>query len=64
MQEKQLDQKYKVNFKTHNAQPSLQTSPIRILPNISQSDGKQIMKFGQLIEYYKRNMFPQKLLGK
>ena len=39
-------------------QPSLQTIPILILPNISQSKGKQTMKFGQLIiENNKRNVF-------
>ena len=31
-------------------QPGLQTIAIQILPNISQSNGKQTMKFGQLIE--------------
>ena len=39
------------------SQPGLQTIVIDILPNISQSKGYQIMKFGQLIEYNKRNMF-------
>ena len=33
---------------------------IHILPNISQSKGNQTMKFGQLIEYNKRNIFLQK----
>ena len=33
------------------SQPGLQTIVIHILPNISQSKGKQTMKFGQLIEY-------------
>ena len=31
-----------------------------ILPNISQSKGNQAMKFGQLIEYNKGNIFLQK----
>ena len=31
-----------------------------ILPNFSRSKGNQTMKFGQLIEYNKRNLFPQK----
>ena len=31
--------------------------PIHILFNISQSKGNHIMKFGQLIEYNKRNIF-------
>ena len=33
---------------------------IHILPNISRSKGNQTMKFGQLIEYNKRNIFLQK----
>ena len=43
------------------AQPGLQTIAIHILPNISQSNGNQTMKFGQLIESSKRNIFLQKL---
>ena len=39
------------------SQPGLQTISIHILPNISQSKGNQTMKFGQLIEYNKRNNF-------
>ena len=46
------------------SQPGLQTIPIHILPNISQSKGNQTMKFGQLIEYNKRNIFLQKLCRK
>ena len=46
------------------SQPSLQTIAIHILPNISQSKGNQTMKFGQLIEYNKRNIFLQKLCRK
>ena len=45
------------------SQPDLQTIAIHILPNISQSKGNQMMKFGQLIEY-KKNIFLQKLCGK
>ena len=41
------------------SQPGLQTVAIHILPNISQSKGNQTMKFGQLIEYKKRNIFLQ-----
>ena len=37
---------------------------IHILPNISQSKGNQTMKFGQLIEYNKGNIFLQKLSRK
>ena len=46
------------------SQPGLQTVAIHILPNISQSKGNQTIKFGQLIEYKKRNIFLQKLYGK
>ena len=45
------------------SQPGLQTIPIQILPNISQSKINQIMKFGQLIEHNTRNIFLQKLCG-
>ena len=46
------------------SQPGLQTIAIHILPNISQSKGNQTMKFGQLMEYNKRNIFLQKLCRK
>ena len=46
------------------SQPELQILAIHILPNISQSKGNQTRKFGQLIEYTKRNIFLQKLWGK
>ena len=46
------------------SQPGLQTIAIHILLNISQSKGNQTMKFGQLIEYNKRNIFLQKLCRK
>ena len=39
------------------SQPGLQTIAIQILPNISQSKGNQMMKFGQLREYNKSNIF-------
>ena len=45
-------------------QLGLQKIAIHILPNISQSKGNQTMKFGQLIEYNKRNIFLQKLCRK
>ena len=45
-------------------QPGLQAVAVHILPNISQSKGNQTIKFVQLIEYNKRNIFFQKLLGK
>ena len=37
------------------SQPCLQTIIIHIFPNVSQSKDNQTMKFGQLIEYNKRN---------
>ena len=43
------------------SQPGLQTIAIHILLNISQSKGDQTMKFGQSIEFTKRNIFLQKL---
>ena len=46
------------------SQPGLQTISIHIIPNVSQSKYNQAMKFGQLIEYNKRNIFLQKLYGK
>ena len=46
------------------SKPGLQTIAIHILPNISQSKGNQTMKFYQLMEYNKTNIFLQKLCGK
>ena len=46
------------------SQPGLQTIVIHILLNISQSKGNQRMKFGQLIEYNKGYIFPQKVCRK
>ena len=46
------------------SQSALQTKAIHILPNISQSKGNQTMKFGQLMEYKKSNIFLQKLCKK
>ena len=42
----------------------LQTIAIHILPNISENKGSQTMKFGQLKEHNKRNIFLQKLCRK
>ena len=46
------------------AQAGLRTIAIHILLNISRSKGNKAMKFGQLIEYNKRNIFLQNLCGK
>ena len=42
------------------SQPGVQTIAIHILFNFSQSKGNQTMKFGQLTEPNKRNVFLQK----
>ena len=39
------------------SQPGQQTIAIHILPNISRSKGNQAMKFGQVIEDNKANIF-------
>ena len=39
------------------SQPGKQTMTIHILPNISRSNGSETLKFGQVIEYSKRNIF-------
>ena len=46
------------------SQPGSQAIAMHILPDISQSKSNQTMKFGQLIEYTKRNIFLKKLCGK
>ena len=46
------------------SQPCLETIATHILLNILQSKGNQTMKFGQLIEYNKRNIFLKKLYRK
>ena len=46
------------------SQHRLQSIAIQILPNVSQSNGNQTMKCGQLIEYNKINIFLQKLSRK
>ena len=59
-----LIRKTRLTSKFMTSQPGLQTIAIHILSNISQSKGNQTMKFGQLIEYNKRNIFLQKLCRK
>ena len=46
------------------SQPGKQRITIHILLNISRIKGNQTMKFGQLIEYPKRNIFLKKLCRK
>ena len=61
---KSLIRKIRLTPKFMMSQPGLQTIAIHILPIISQSKGNQTMKFGQLIECNKRNIFFQKLCRK
>ena len=42
------------------SRPGQHTITTHILPNILQSKGNQVMKFGQVIVYSKRNIFLQK----
>ena len=42
------------------SQPGKQTTAIHILPNISRSKSNQTLKFDQLIDYNKRNIFLEK----
>ena len=53
-------EKVRWTSKFTTSQLGLQTVAIHIFPNISQSKGYQAMRFGQLIEYKKRNIFIQK----
>ena len=59
-----LIRKIRLALKFMTSQPGLQTIAIHMLPNISQSKDNRTMKFGQLVEYNKINMFLQKLCGK
>ena len=59
-----LIRKIRLTSKFMMSQPGLKAIPIQILPNISQSKGSKTMKFGQLIEHSKRNIFLLKLRGK
>ena len=42
------------------SQPGEQTIAIHILPNMSRSKGNQAIKYGQLIEYYMKNIFVER----
>ena len=46
------------------SQPVLPSIAIHILPNVSQSKGNQAIKFTQLIEFNKGNIFLQELFRK
>ena len=57
-----LIRKISLISKFMTSQPGFIT--IAILSNISQSKGKQKTKFGQLMDYDKKNVFLQNLCGK
>ena len=59
-----LIRKIRLTSKFMTSQPGIQIIAIHILPNISQSKGNQTMKFGQLREYNKRNIFLRTLCRK
>ena len=52
-----MTRKKRLTSKLITSQPGLQTTAIHILPDISQSKDNQPLKFGQLIEYNKTNIF-------
>ena len=54
-----LIRKIRLTAKFMTSLPGLQTVAIHTFANISQSKGNQTMKFSQLIEYYKANIFLQ-----
>ena len=58
-----LIRKIRLTSKFMTSQPGSQTIAIHIFSDISQSKGNQTMRFGQLIEYNKRNIFLEKLCG-
>ena len=49
--------KIRLTLQFMTSQLGLQAIAIHILQNVSQSKGNEAMKFGQLIEYNKRNIF-------
>ena len=59
-----LIRKIKLISKVRTLQSGLQTIAIHVLSNVSRSKVNQIMKFGQVIEYNKRNAFLKKSCGK
>ena len=54
---RQKFRKIKLISKFMTSQPGQQTITIHTLPNNSQSKENQVMKFGQVIENNKRNIF-------
>ena len=64
MQKNGLIRKINIISKFITSQPGKQTIAIHSLPNISRIKGNQKMKFGQLIEYDRRNNFLEKSYSK
>ena len=64
MKKKRLDWKDKINFKTYDVTTWSTNNYNTQSTNISRSKGNQTMKFGQVIEYNKRNIFLQKSFRK
>ena len=56
---KRLDKEAEINFKIYDVINWKKKIAMHILPNILRSRGNQTMKVGQLIEYKRRNIFPQ-----
>ena len=57
MKKNDLLRKIRLISKLMTSQPGKQIIAIHILHNISRSKGNQTMKFGQFIEYNKKNIF-------
>ena len=57
MYKNSLIRKIRLISKFMTSQPDYQTVTLHILLNMSQSKGSQKIKFGQVIEYNKRNIF-------
>ena len=60
----QRDEKDQVNLKIHEVTSWFTNHCNAHISQISQSKGNQTMKFGQLREYNRKNVFLQKLFGK
>ena len=60
MQENGLMRKLRLILIFIKSQAGKRIITIYILPNISKNKGSQILKFGQLIKYNGRNVFPEK----
>ena len=56
--------KIRLTSKFKTSQPGLQTIATHTFPDISKSKSNHTMKFGQLIEYNKRNNFFSKVMQK